>query len=133
MWLIGPVEIDNPRVVRRKTTHNIQTVNVGDWPFLFSVGISPVVLTVEVYVNDLREQELYELSLNRNVQPVRIVDDDHRRSGFYYIRTHSGEERGGIVNWELTSIECYLYGGLGRYVQGYRVSNLETVTNDWGI
>ena len=132
-WTIGPIEIENPTRVSRKSTHSIKTVNVGDWPFMFSVGISPVVVSLEAWVTSATEQELYELSVNRNYQPVRIVDPDHRRCGYYFIRSQAGDERGGIVNWILTKIECYLYGGTGQYVDGYRLTGLTTVTNDWGI
>ena len=133
MWLIGPVEVENPLRVSRKTTHALQKISAGDWPILLSIGVEPVVLTLDLFVQNGTEQELYELSLNRSMQPIRIVDEDHRRSGYYYIRSQAGEERGGVVNWITTRVDCYLFGGLGQFVSGFRVTDLEKVENDWNI
>lgn len=114
-------------------THQIKSVTVGDNPFMYSIGIAPTIISFDVWVQTPTDQELYELSKNRDIQPIRIVAHTTKYSGFYYVRTGVGEEKGGPGVWVRTKIECYLYGTTGSHISSYSISDLDEVSNDWGI
>ena len=134
-WSIGSVELDrNPQRVSRKGSQSLKTISIfGQNPFIYSLGSKPLVLSLEVYLSELTSNELVELERNTSVQPVRVVSDDTEYDGFYFISAVSEDKRGGLLNYKLMKVELYLYGGLGSYTQGYRVTDLSMVTNDWGI
>jgi len=134
-WSIGSVELDrNPQRISRKVSQSLKTISIiGQNPFIYSLGSKPLVLSLEVYLSELTSVELVELERNTSVQPVRVVSDDTEYDGFYFISAVSEDKRGGSVNYKLMKVELYLYGGLGSYIQGYRITDLSTVTNDWNI
>jgi len=134
-WSIGPVELDrNPYKVSRKGSQSLKSISIiGQNPFIYSLGSKPLVLSLEVYLSELTSDELVELERNTSIQPIRVVSDDTEYNGFYYISAVSEDKRGGLMNYKLMKFELYLYGGLGSYTQGYRITDLEEVENDWGI
>jgi len=135
-WSIGPVELDrNPQRVSRKSSQSLKSISIiGQNPFTYSLGSKPLVLSLEVYLSELTSVELVELERNTSVQPIRVVGgNDTEYNGFYYISAVSEDKRGGLLNYKLMKVELYLYGGLGSYIQGYRITNLDEVENDWNI
>jgi len=134
-WSIGPVELDrNPHKVSRKGSQSLKSISIwGQNPFIYPLGSKPLVLSLEVHLSELTSNELVELERNTSIQPVRVVSDDTEYDGFYYINAVSEDKRGGLMNYKLMKVELYLYGGLGSYTQGYRITDLEEVENDWGI
>jgi len=134
-WSIGPVELDrNPQKVSRKGSQSLKSIPiVNQNPFIYSLGSKPLVMSLEAYLSEITSVELVELERNTLVQPIRVVSEDTEYDGFYFISAISEDKEGGPPGYKLIKVELYLYGGLGSYTQGYRVTNLSKVTNDWNI
>ncbi|RLI87762.1 MAG: hypothetical protein DRP01_01135 [Archaeoglobales archaeon] len=134
-WHLGSIELDrNPRKVSRKSSQSLKSIPiVNQNPFIYSLGSKPLVLSLEAHLSETTSVELMELERNTLVQPIRVVSDDTEYDGFYFISAISEDKRGGPPGYKLVKVELYLYGGLGSHTQGYRVTNLSKVTNDWNI
>jgi len=134
-WWLGPIELEAmeyPNTIRFDSPHNVRAVTApGMMPYLYSLGINVEAVELTMWLQSLTATELRELSRNLDMQPFRVIGEDI--AGFYYVRSMRDEGRAGVLNFKLTRLSLYQYGGLGAYIQGYQVSNLETVTNDWNL
>jgi len=135
-WYIGPVELDHqeePRVVRLTLPQNLKTLTVyGSNPFTYSLGIGAETLTLEMWTDEDTSEQLFEVSRNVNLQPIRLVNDE-LYEGYYYVKNFNSEERGAVVTHRNIRIDLLKYGSTASCVPGFSLSDLESVSNDWGI
>lgn len=135
MWIIGSVELEEyeyPVTVRLDVPHQLKTVTApGMSPYIYSMGLNAEVLELTCWLKESTAMQLKELLRNTNMQPFRVVANGY--GGFYYFRSFRAEERGGVLNFRLARLGLYLYGTTATYTSAYFISDLSTVTNDWGI
>jgi len=133
-WTVGPIDLErNPEKVSKKASQALKSVTIlGQNPFLYSLGSKPAVVSFEVWLSDNNAISLAEIERNTDIQPIRLTGADEY-DGFYYVSGVNEVTKAGFVGYKFMKVELYLYGGLGSYIQGSKITSLSSVTNDWGI
>jgi len=114
---IGPISVSVRRRLRQRTDLEVTT---------YAKNQTEVIYTI---------MPLEELSENVLVQPVYVLVTEYGNliNGFYKLQNVRREPVIGSYYVEEVTFELVYVGNANTHIRGFGLSDLETVSNDWGI